>query len=295
METTKGEMAMRGKNVLIIGLGQIGYSNAQYMTSRGLDVDGYDINEKAVIRALQNKVIRKNARNFEGYDYYVICVSTHKLDNMFVPFLDGLFEIAHRISREGKTGALVGIDSTVTRGTSNRVKEILHHRLHVVHVPHRYYVNEPDEHGVRQTRVLGGCEPCCVKEAMCFYGEQLGIPLHIVSHIDVVELSKLVENSYRFMEIAFAEELKMVCDRSSISFEELRRAVNTKWNIKILEAKEGIGGHCLPKDSQMFLDMSTDVLQSSIIEAAKTIDLKYRLHVDKTAQRIPVTTEVETN
>jgi UDP-N-acetyl-D-mannosaminuronic acid dehydrogenase len=297
LETTEGEITMRGKKVLIIGLGQIGYSNAQYMTSRGLSVDGYDISEKAVNRALQNKVIRKNARSFEGYDYYIICVSTHKPDNMFIPFLDGLFDIVRRISREGKKGALVGIDSTVTRGTSNRVKEILHHRLHVVHVPHRYYVNEPDEHGVRQTRVLGGCEPCCVKSAMRFYGEMLSIPLHIVSHIDVVELSKLVENSYRYMEIAFAEELKMVCDRSGIDFDQLRKAVNTKWNIRILEAKDGIGGHCLPKDSQMFLDMSKNVLQSSIIEAAKTVDLKYRLHVDKkVSQRMPLPTGgVETN
>jgi len=286
---------MRGKNVLIIGLGQIGYSNAQYMTSRGLNVDGYDISEKAVQRALDNKVIRKSVTNFEGYDYYIICVSTHKPDNMFVPFLDGLYETVQRISRAGKTGSLVGIDSTIPRGTSNKVSQILGHRLHVVHVPHRYYVNEQAEHGVRQTRVLGGCETCCVKEAMHFYGEMLDIPLHIVSSIDVVELSKLVENSYRFVEIAFAEELKMVCDRSDISFEDLRRAVNTKWNIKILEAKEGIGGHCLPKDSQMFLDISRNVLQSSIIETAKTIDLKYRLHVDKKARRIPVTSGVETN
>ncbi|HLE35086.1 MAG TPA: NAD(P)-binding domain-containing protein [Nitrososphaerales archaeon] len=272
---------MRGKKVLVIGLGQIGYSNAQYMTSRGLQVDGYDISEKAVQRALENRVIRRNTETFEGYDYYIICVSTHKPDNMFIPFLDGLFEIARRISREGKTGALVGIDSTVTRGTSNRVNEILGHRLHVVHVPHRYYVNESAEHGVRQTRVLGGCESCCVKKAMYFYGDLLGIPLHIVSIIDVVELCKLVENSYRFLEIAFAEELKIVCDRSGIDFDELRLAVNTKWNIKILEARDGIGGHCLPKDSQMFLNMSRNVLESSILEAAKTIDLKYRLHIDK--------------
>jgi UDP-N-acetyl-D-mannosaminuronic acid dehydrogenase len=99
------------------------------------------------------------------------------------------------------------------------------------------------------------------------------------------------------MEIAFAEELKMVCDRSGIDFDQLRKAVNTKWNIRILEAKDGIGGHCLPKDSQMFLDMSKNVLQSSIIEAAKTVDLKYRLHVDKkVSQRMPLPTGgVETN
>lgn len=287
------QISCKGKRVLVIGLGQIGYSNAKYMTSRGLNVDGYDINEKAVQRALKNRIIRNSARNFEGYDYYIICISTHRSDDMFIPFMDGLYEIAHKLSREGKTGALVGIDSTVTNGTSNKVNEILGHRLHVVHVPHRYYINEPEEHGVRQTRVLGGCESCCVKKAVHFYGDLLAIPLHTVSALEVVELSKLVENSYRFLEIAFAEELRMVCDRSGIDFDELRSAVNTKWNIKILEARDGIGGHCLPKDSQMFLNMSKSFLKSSIIETAKLIDHKYRLHIGKANRAMLVTQGVE--
>ncbi len=276
---------MYGEKILVIGLGQIGYSNAEYMTSLGLNVDGHDISEKAVKRALDNGIIRNRAKSFQGYDYYIICISTHKPDNMFLPYLDGLYGIAHRISYEGKTGALVGIDSTITRGTSNKVKEILHHRLHVVHVPHRFYVNEQMEHGVRQTRVLGGCESCCVSEARRFYGDLLKIPLHIVNSVDVTELSKIVENSHRFLEIAFAEELKMVCDRSGVDFDELRTAINTKWNIKILEAREGIDGHCLPKDSQMFVNMSKNVIESSIIEAAKLIDHMYRLHIAQKAEQ----------
>ncbi|MEM2760656.1 MAG: NAD(P)-binding domain-containing protein [Nitrososphaerales archaeon] len=277
---------MEAKRVLVIGLGQIGYSNAEYMSSKGIEVDGYDISEKAVKRALDNNVIRSRAKSFHDYDYYVICISTHKPDNMFIPYLDGLYDIARRISYEGKTGALVGIDSTVTRGTCNRVKEILNHRLHVSHVPHRYYVNEAKEHGVRQTRVLAGCEPCCTREARHFYGHMLDIPLHVVSSIDIAELSKVVENSYRFVEIAFAEELKMICDGYGIDFNELRTAVNTKWNIKILEARDGIGGHCLPKDSQMFLSLSSNVLESSIVEAAKLIDYKYRAHIGQKATQI---------
>lgn len=272
---------MNGDKILVIGLGQIGYSNAEYMTSLGLDVDGYDISEKAVKRALETAVIRRKAKSFKGYDYYVICISTHKPDDMFIPYLDGLFDITYRIAQEGKTGALVGIDSTVTRGTSNKIKEILDHRLHVAHAPHRYYVNEAKEHGVRQTRVLAGCKPCCTREARHFYGDILDIPLHVASSIEIAELAKIVENSYRFVEIAFAEELKMVCDRSGIDFEELRAAVNTKWNIEILESREGIGGHCLPKDSQMYLNMSRNALESSIVEAAKIIDQKYRVHIDQ--------------
>jgi UDP-N-acetyl-D-mannosaminuronic acid dehydrogenase len=278
------------KKILIIGLGQIGYSNAEYMSSIGLDIDGYDISEKAIQRALDNKVIRNRASNFKNYDYYVICISTHRPEDMFVPYLDGLYDVARKISHEGKTGSLVGIDSTITRGTSEEIKKIMGHRLHVVHVPHRFYVHEQKDHGVRQTRVLGGCEPCCVREAKYFYGNMLKIPLHPVSSAEIAELTKVVENSYRFMEIAFAEELKMVCDNSSIDFSELRNAINTKWNVKIFEAKDGIGGHCLPKDSQMFLEFSKNVLVTSLIGAAKMVDKQYRFHLAKRAsQEMPLT------
>jgi UDP-N-acetyl-D-mannosaminuronic acid dehydrogenase len=267
---------MNGKKVLIIGLGQIGYSNAEYMTMKGLTVDGYDISESAIRRALEDQVIRKRASSFAGYDYYVICVSTHHPDDIFTPYLDGLYDIAMRLSDEGKTGALVCIDSTITRGTSRKMDEILDHRLHVVHVPHRFYAAEKAEHGVRQVRVLGGCKKCCMEQARRFYGDLLDIPLHPVESVEIAELSKIVENSYRFLEIAFAEELKMFCDNSGISFAELREAINTKWNIKILDAKDGIGGHCLPKDSQMFIELSRCMLESSILEAAKKADLEYR-------------------
>ena len=246
---------------------------AHISTAGGLD--------KAVERAIADGVIRWKAHDFTDYDYYIICISTHKPDDMFVPYLNGLFSIAKRLSYEGKAGALVGIDSTVTRGTSNKIVQMLEHRLHVVHVPHRFYINEKHEHGVKQTRVLGGCETCCIEKAREFYNEMLDIPVHVVNSVEVAELSKIVENSYRFMEIAFAEELKMFCDRSELSFDELRGAINSKWNIKILEAKEGIGGHCLPKDSQMFLNLEKNLIESSIIDAAKKIDKTYRLHITK--------------
>ena len=83
---------------MIIGLGQIGHSNAEYMTKLGLHVDGMDLNQNATKRALDNKVIKKEAKAFYGYDYYLICISTHHPENMFVPFLDGVFSIVKRIS-----------------------------------------------------------------------------------------------------------------------------------------------------------------------------------------------------
>jgi UDP-N-acetyl-D-mannosaminuronic acid dehydrogenase len=250
------------------------------MTSRGLNVDGHDINSEIISKALAKGVIRQKAPTFHGYDFYIVCVSTHNPSDMMAPQLKALYENVYRISREGKEGALVGIDSTVSKGTSNEVKKMLNHRLHVAHVPHRFYRGEKQEHGVKQMRVLGGCEPCCTQQARLFYNEILGIPVHVVSSIEVAELSKLVENAYRFVEIAFAEELRMICDNLNVSFAELRAAVNTKWNIRILEALDGIGGHCLPKDSQMLLELSKTLSSStSIVEAAKAVDIRYRQHL----------------
>ncbi len=269
------------EKTLVIGLGQIGYSNAKYMTSKGLWVEGYDVSQQALHRALDDGVIKKIATDFVDYDFYIICISTHQQENMFMPDLNGIYEVAYYISKQGKPGALVGIDSTIPRGTSHKVNQILEHKQHVVHVPHRFYINEQKEHGVNQTRVIGSCNSCCMEKAQYFYGKLLEIPLFSVSSVDIAELSKIVENSYRFIEIAFAEELKIICDKINIDFNELRTAINTKWNINILEAQQGIGGHCLPKDSQMLLELSKDVIHSSVIEAAKKIDHQYRLHIEQ--------------
>jgi UDP-N-acetyl-D-mannosaminuronic acid dehydrogenase len=271
----------KAKKILIIGLGQIGRSNAEYMTSLGLDVDGYDISEQSIDRALKDGIIKNTCNSFSGYDYYIICISTHNPDDMFMPFQDGIIQIAHKIAKEGKSGALVGIDSTISRGTSKMVLNILEHKLHVCHVPHRFYIHDKEEHGVRQIRAAGACNECCMKQAKYFYNYILKIPLYEVSSVEVAELCKIVENSHRFLEIAFAEELKIMCDNSGLDFDELRNAVNTKWNTKILEARGGIGGHCLPKDSQMFMNTSKAAVGLSIIEAAKEVDQKYRMHMAK--------------
>jgi nucleotide sugar dehydrogenase len=267
-------------NILVIGLGEIGYHNAEYMTQLGLSVEGFDIEKKAVQRALNAKVIEKEAKNFADYDYYMICVSTHNPRNMFLPFLDGLLEVVERIEKEAKPGALVTIESTIPNGISQKICRILDHKLHIAHVPHRYFGEEKSQHGVKQLRVLGGCKPCCSFEALQFYTDILQIPVQPLLSVELAELTKVIENTHRFLEIAFAEELKMFCDDQSLDFEELRMAVNTKWNENLLEARQGIGGHCLPKDTQMYYGLSKHLLPSSIIAAAIRSDAIYKRYID---------------
>jgi UDP-N-acetyl-D-mannosaminuronic acid dehydrogenase len=83
--------------------------------------------------------------------------------------------------------------------------------------------------------------------------------MHPVSRVEIVEVMKVVENAHRYLQIAFAEELYLYCQENNMSFSELREALNSKWNVSILEPREGIGGHCLPKDTKMFLDSSSSV------------------------------------
>ena len=105
--------------------------------------------------------------------------------------------------------------------------------------------------------------------------KSLGIPMHPVSDIEIAELAKIVENADRYLQIAFAEDLYLYCQANNISFPELRDAINTKWNVHILEPREGIGGHCLPKDTKMFLQSSKSI-KSKILQAAIEVDQDYR-------------------
>jgi UDP-N-acetyl-D-mannosaminuronate dehydrogenase len=130
---------------------------------------------------------------------------------------------------------------------------------------------------------------------MQFYGvlsdknndnRSLGIPMHPVTEIEIAEITKVVENAHGYLQIAFAEELYLYCQANNINFPELRDALNTKWNVNILEPRDGIGGRCLPKDTKMFLQSSKSV-RSKIVMAATEVDQDYRRYRQKRGQQIP--------
>jgi UDP-N-acetyl-D-mannosaminuronate dehydrogenase len=265
---------MQFNKVLVVGLGQLGLPAAKYIKEKGFEVYGFDSSIKAIERA-ERTIAIKRAADLGDFDVYIICISTHAPEDISTPKIEGVLSIAERISKDAKKdGALVAIESTIPKGTSQKVFELLSHRLHVVHAPHRWYALEEREHGVNQLRVIGGVCDCCLKAGLQFYSEtasyfntgstsslgtdtptlshdckmskhnNLGIPMHPVSAVEIAETTKIVENANRYLQIAFAEELYLYCQANNLSFPELRDALNTKWNVNILEPREGIGGHC---------------------------------------------------
>src|SRR5205823_9079529 len=115
--------------------------------------------------------------------------------------------------------------------------------------------------------------------------KSLGIPMHPVSEIEIAELAKIVENAHRYLQIAFAEDLYLYCQANNVNFPELRDALNTKWNVHILEPREGIGGHCLPKDTKMFLQSSKSI-RSKILSSAIEVDQDYRQYRQNTQNNV---------
>ena len=105
--------------------------------------------------------------------------------------------------------------------------------------------------------------------------KSLGIRMHPVPQIEIAEITKIAENAHRYLQIAFAEDLYLYCQANNINFAELRDALNTKWNVNILEPRDGIGGHCLPKDTKMFLQSSKSI-RSKILASAIEVDEDYR-------------------
>lgn len=293
------ELGFQINKVLVIGLGQLGLPVAKYVKQRGFETFGYDMNSERMKQVEENFGI-KSIEQFDDIDVFILCVSTHDPDDEYTPYVDGLFELARKIAKEAKNGSLVSIESTVPKGTSKKIFEILNHRLHVAHVPHRWYALEEEIHGVNQVRVIGGVSDCCLKTALQFYDRNnealefndntnnkdtsrsaqntavdLGIPMHPVSEIEIAELTKIIENADRYLQIAFSEDLYLYCQANNVNFGELRDSLNTKWNVKILEPRDGVGGHCLPKDTKMFLQSSKSI-KSKILISAVEVDKDYR-------------------
>jgi len=265
--------------ICVLGLGQVGLPTAKYIASKGVEVFGNDIRQEAVERAREQGVeASSDWQETPVSDVYIICVHSGPREYAF-PDFPSIFEVCKKINEKNELVSqsetcLVSIESTVLPGLCRKVyEEIFRRRVRLVHVPHRLWVKDLVRHGVNQHRVIGAIDDESLTEGQNFYTKILDIPLFKVSSIEIAEMSKITENTFRYIQIAFAEELKMMCDKLGMDFDEVRNACNTKWNIEIPEARDGIGGHCLPKDSRYFSSLTEIAVMT---RSAMMVDDAYR-------------------
>ncbi len=255
----------------VIGLGYIGLPTALMLASRGADVVGTDINRETVERLASGKTtfrekgldelfaaaVENGIRFSTEYcetDTYIVSVptpyddETKKVDPTYVvSAVKQVLEIAPK-------GATVIIESTVSPGTIDRcVRPLLReygfaaNEIHLVHAPERILPGNMLYELEHNSRTIGADDPRIgerVKELYSLFCKGT----IVLTDIPTAEMTKVIENTYRAVNIAFANELMMLCRHAGMDVGEIIRICNMHPRVNILSPGPGVGGHCIPID-----------------------------------------------
>ena len=255
--------------IAVIGLGRIGGQILRELGPRFPETIGVDLDpEKVELMRVEGLIATTRYEEAAGCDVYLVAVSTG-------PRMERVLAAANKM--EPANGALVSIESTLVPGTMARLASAFRERglvpgqdLYLIHTPHRILFG--DEKSIfGQPRVMGGITPACVEHGLAFY-RQLVPEVMAGSDVRLVELTKVVENTLRHMEISCAEALALYCQEAGLDFDELREMVSTKGNVRLLKAEYGIGGECLPKDISFLFETTG----CRLLADAMAVDEEYR-------------------
>jgi len=253
--------------VCVIGLGEIGYETFKALKKdKDTSLYGVEINKERRLDIVKETLLARipvSDKIPKGYDIYIISVYTPK-------------QILDVISNIDAINPLIVIESTMLPGETKSILE-RYPNLDLVLFPHRYNPNDKEHHVFNLDRIIGASSGDALARAVSFYRKFIPLEkLHLVP-LEIAELSKPLENAYRYIEIAIAEEVKLYCDAMGIDFDTLRHAMNTKWNIDLKEARDGIGLKCLPKDCK-FVD--SFFKGNYLFKAAMNVDESYRKNLE---------------
>lgn len=151
---------------------------------------------------------------------------------------------------------LVSIESTIEPQEVKEIKKY-NEELYLLLFPHRFNPNDEEHKVFNLDRVMGAFDEESLNKGLEFYSEFMDRELIHIFEPEIVALAKPLENAYRFAEIIIAQEIYLLCKEKGLDFDKVREATNSKWNINCLDAREGIGGKCLPKDIDIISEYST--------------------------------------
>ncbi len=281
-------------DVCVVGIGRIGLPIALLLSSNGLRVHGVDIDQRRIdrladssqsdpepgITALLHEVLSKGLFSFSSEvlqaDAYVIAVPT-PLSSEGAPDLSAVVQAAESIVPALDRGNLVVVQSTVPVGTTRDVVvPILNQAglsagedFDVAYCPERALPGDLLGEICNSTRVVGGLTSEASDRAAELYGRFATGQIHKTT-LEVAEMVKLAENTYRDVNIALANELARLAERHRINVWEVRELANLHPRVALHYPGAGVGGHCIPVDPY-FLHYS-DPDNATLISAARTVN-----------------------
>ncbi|SNR59688.1 UDP-N-acetyl-D-mannosaminuronic acid dehydrogenase [Methylobacillus rhizosphaerae] len=304
----------------VIGLGYIGLPTATILASRKLDVIGVDVSASIVdtinqgnthivepdLDALVHEVVHNGylraTTTPEPASVFVIAVPT-PFKHGHTPDLSYIQSAAEMIAPVLAKGNLIILESTSPVGTTEQLSGWLAQArpdlsfphqsgetsdIRIAYCPERVLPGKIIHELVNNDRVIGGITPSCSQAAMAFYHHFVQGQC-IVTNARTAEMCKLAENSFRDVNIAFANELSMICDSQDINVWELIRLANLHPRVNILQPGCGVGGHCIAVDPWFIVSANPD--EANLIRAAREVnDSKPGWVIDKVEQAITALT-----
>ncbi len=280
------------QKICIIGLGYIGLPTAALLANKGFDVHGVDVVQNTVDiinrgeihivepeldtfvkAAVNSKKLKASLTPIEA-DVFIIAVPT-PFHEGFVPNIDYVLSATKSIAPYVKEGNIVILESTSPVGTTDKVEEVLKEegvdtsKLYIAHCPERVLPGKIMRELVENDRIVGGTTTEATEKTVEFYktfveGEVLS------TDAKTAEMAKLTENSFRDTNIAFANELSILCDKFDIDVWELIKLANRHPRVNILQPGAGVGGHCIAVDPWFIVHAGGD--DAKMIRTAREVN-----------------------
>ena len=289
--------------VSIIGLGYIGLPTAAVLASKDIKVVGVDVSQYVVdtinqgnihiiepgLDVLVREAVQKNhlkaVINPEKADVFMIAVPTPFKGN-HEPDLSYIRLAAKAIAPVLEKGNLVILESTSPVGATEKMMTWMREErpdlsfpefgnnnfiadIAVAHCPERVLPGQVVRELIENDRIIGGVTDYCAKQAKDLYKIFVDADC-LLTDCRTAELSKLVENSFRDVNIAFANELSLICDKLGINVWKLIELANHHPRVNILQPGPGVGGHCIAVDPWFIVDSAPD--EAKLIRAARLVN-----------------------
>lgn len=293
---------MQFNTISVVGLGYIGLPTAAVFASRKIKVIGVDVNQSAVDTINRGEIhivepdldMVVHAAVKEGYlrasttpepaDAFLVAVPTPFKGDKYEPDLTYIESASKAIAVVLKKGDLVILESTSPVGATEQMAEWLskyrpdltfpqdageNSDIRIAHCPERVLPGHVLRELVQNDRVVGGMTPKCSELACSLYKTFVEGDC-VVTNARTAEMAKLTENSCRDVQIAFANELSVICDKLNIDVWELISLANRHPRINILQPGPGVGGHCIAVDPWFIVSKTPD--EARLIRTAREVN-----------------------
>ena len=286
-------MGSNKPSVVMVGLGYIGLPTAALIASKEIKVTGVDIHQHVVdtINKGEIHIVEPDLDGLvhhvvkEGYltastspveaDVYLIAVPT-PFKGDYEPDISYVESATRALLPTLKEGALVIVESTSPVGTTEKMQAVIEAerpelagKIYMAYCPERVLPGNVIYELEHNDRAIGGINTESTEKAVEFYRHFVKGTLH-KTNSKTAEMCKLVENSSRDVQIAFANELSMICDEAGINVWELINLANKHPRVNILQPGTGVGGHCIAVDPWFIVSEFPE--QAKIIRSAREIN-----------------------